>query len=123
MLILLIDDDKDLLNLTQTVLEKHGYEISAFTTAEEGIAYARSNKPNLILMDLMLPGISGEEAVKLLRSDDNLRTVPVVFLTGLVGAEESGHDQKLKVDGLNYVSLGKPFTIQKLLEIVRKFAV
>ena len=109
MRILLIDDDKDLCHLTRTALTKHGYEVSAFHDAAAGIKYAQTNKPNLIFMDVMLPGVNGAEAVKALKTDVQLKNVPVVFLTALVDREEKNlEDMGINVDGLNYRTLGKP---------------
>ena len=123
MRILLIDDDKDLCHLTKTTLTKHGYEVAAFHEAEAGIKYARNSKPNLILMDVMLPGLSGAEAVKALKADVLLRTVPVVFLTALVAGEEKDlGDTGINVSGAQYQTIGKPYEIEKLLEVVKKFA-
>lgn len=123
MKVLLIDDDKDLCHLTKTALAKQGYEVSAFHDAEAGLKYAKNNKPNLILMDVMLPGLNGAEAVRVLKADALLRSVPIVFLTALVsGEEENLEDMGLNVAGLQYRTLGKPYEIDKLLEVVRKFS-
>ena len=123
MRILLIDDDKDLCHLTRTALTKQGYEVFAFHDAAAGIKHAQSSKPNLILMDVMLPGVNGAEAVKALKTDAQLQNVPVVFLTALVDGEEKNlEDMGTNVDGLNYRTLGKPYEIEKLLEVVRKCA-
>lgn len=123
MRILLIDDDKDLCHLTKTALSKHGYEVAAFHEAEAGIKYAKSSKPNLILMDVMLPGTNGAETVKALKTDALLKNVPVVFLTALVAGEEKNlEDMGLNVDGLHYRTLGKPYEIEKLLGVVKKCA-
>ena len=123
MRILLIDDDKDLCHLTKTALIKQGYEVNAFHDAETGIKYAKNAKPNLILMDVMLPGLSGAEAVKALKADAVLGNVPVIFLTALVAGEEKNlEDVGLNVDGLHYETLGKPYEIEKLLEVVKRHA-
>lgn len=123
MRILLIDDDKDLCHLTRITLIKHGYEVSVFHDAVSGIKHAQSSKPNLILMDVMLPGVSGAEAVKALKADLQLKNIPVVFLTALVtGEEKSLEEAGLNVAGLNYRTLGKPYEIEKLLEVVRQYA-
>ena len=121
MRILLIDDDKDLCHLTKTALSKHGYEVVAFHEAEAGIKYAQNTKPNLILMDVMLPGLGGAEAVKVLKADALLKNVPVVFLTALVSGQEKGLEG-INVSGLHYQTLGKPYEIETLLEVVKKFA-
>ena len=92
--------------------------MAAFHEAEAGIKYARNSKPNLILMDVMLPGLSGAEAVKILKSDPQLKSIPVIFLTALV----SGQDEGLKginVSGLHYQTLGKPYEIEELLKLVK----
>ena len=121
MRIILIDDDKDLCHLTKLALVKNGYQVSAFNDADQGISDARKNKPDLILMDIMLPGMGGPEAVRILQSEANLKNVPVIFLTGLVaGNEATLEDVGLSVSGLNYRVLGKPYEIEKLLEVVRK---
>ena len=123
MKILLVDDDEDLCHLTKTALTKHGYEVIAFHDAEAGIKYAKNFIPNLILMDVMLPAMSGAEAVKALKADPQLKNVPVVFLTALVAGEETNLEERgLNVDGLHYWTLGKPYEIEKLLEVVKKRA-
>ena len=123
MRILLIDDDKDLCHLTKTTLTKNGYEVVAFHEAEAGIKYAKNSKPNLILMDVMLPGMNGAEAVRALKTDPQLKNVPVVFLTALVAGEETNLEEMgLSFNGLHYQTLGKPYEIEKLLEVVKKFA-
>lgn len=121
MKILLIDDDKDLCHLTKATLTKHGYEVVAFHDAAAGIKYAQNTKPNLILMDVMLPGLSGADAVKTLKTDPQLKEVPVVFLTALVSRQEEGL-KGINVDGLHYETLGKPYEIETLLGVVKKFA-
>lgn len=119
--ILLVDDDVDLCHLTKLALVKHGYQVSAFHSADEGIADARKNRPDLILMDIMLPKISGPEAMHLLKSDEHLKDIPVVFLTALIaGNEVTVQDMGLSISGLNYRMLGKPYEIDKLLEIIQK---
>ncbi len=123
MQILLIDDDKNLCHLTRIALTKHGFDLAVAHEAATGIKQAQQDKPSLILMDVMLPDISGAEAVRFLKSDPQLKDIPVVFLTGLISSGEKGiQEGGLKVDGLNYLTLGKPFEIEDLIEAVRKYA-
>jgi DNA-binding response OmpR family regulator len=123
MTILLIDDDSDLCHLTKTVLTKSGYTVNAFNDASAGIKNARETKPNLILMDIMLPGLTGPEIVSSLRADSYFKDIPVVFLTGLVSGEEDGiEDEGLMVGGFKYPTLGKPYEIDKLLSMVKRYA-
>lgn len=123
MRILLIDDDKDLCQLTQKVLTKFGYAVDAFYDAKSGIKHAREIKPNLILMDVMLPGLSGPEIVTALKAETNFKNVPVVFLTGLVsGGDADLEGEGLMVGGIQYPTLGKPYEIDRLLAVVKKYA-
>ncbi len=122
MKILLIDDDKDLCYLTRMALTKHGYQVSAFHEATLGIKEAAREKPDLIFMDVMLPGMNGAEAVKILKKNPQLKDVPVVFLTALVdGTEKNSEDAGIVVDGLHYRTFGKPYEIEKLLGVVKKY--
>ncbi|MBI4309909.1 MAG: response regulator [Candidatus Omnitrophica bacterium] len=123
--ILLIDDDRDMSHLTSTALMKKGHEVLCFQEAKKGIEEAKRQKPHLILMDVMLPGMDGGQAVKQLKMDPDLKDVPVVFLTALVSADKEGPEEVgIKVDGLTYKTLGKPYEIEQLLktveDIVRK---
>ena len=118
--IMVIDDDQDLPELIKAILLKEGYQVSAYRDAESAIADVKMQKPDLILMDVMLPGLNGAEAVKEIRKDPVNKNIPVIFLTGLV----SGRDGDLKeagihVDGLKYQTLGKPFEIKELLALVK----
>ena len=123
MRILVIDDDEDMGQLTQKVLTKNGYVVDVFCDAELGIKNARLKKPNLILMDIMLKGLSGPEIISSLKNDPQFKGVPVVFLTGLVtGGDRSLEDEGIVVGGLKYQTLGKPYEIERLLAIVKRFA-
>ncbi|MDE1920547.1 MAG: response regulator [Candidatus Omnitrophica bacterium] len=122
MKILLIDDDVDLCQLTLKVLTKHGYDVDAFQDATQGIEHARRQKPDLILMDIMMPGLSGPEIATLLKKEDHFRFVPIVFLTGLVDASETGGENDgLMVGGVKYRTLGKPYEIDNLLAMVEAY--
>lgn len=116
--ILIIDDDKDLNRLTKIVLTKEGYEVEILHDAESGVNYAKEYNPDLILMDMMLPGMSGAEAVKKIKAEDSSNNLQVIFLTALVSPRAK--DEQLSVDGLNYPTLGKPYEIEKLIRTVNK---
>ena len=116
----LIDDDRDLANLTRTALVKKGYEVLVFHEADRAIEQAKKQKPDLILMDVMLPLVSGGEAVKRLKKDPNLEDIPVVFLTALISSEEKSLEETgINIDGLNYKTLGKPYEIEQLLKLIK----
>ena len=117
--ILLIDDDRDLSNLTKMALAKKGHRVFVSHEANTAMEEAIKQNPELILMDIMLPGMNGAEIVKKMKMDPNLKDVPVVFLTALVSNNEFNLEESgIIVDGLNYKTLGKPYEIDELLELV-----
>ena len=118
--ILLIDDDQDLSNLTKMALVKKGHRVFVSHEAKSAMEEAIKQKPELILMDVMLPGMNGAEIVKRMKLDPNLKDIPVVFLTALVSNNESNLEESgIIVDGLQYKTLGKPYEIDELLELVQ----
>ncbi len=114
-LILAIDDEKDIINLLRYNLEKEGYQVLSASTGESGLELAKSKKPELILLDLMLPGIDGLEVCKLLKNLKETRHIPVIMLT----AKSSEIDQVvgLELGASDYIS--KPFGIKVLLARVK----
>ena len=117
--ILLVDDDQSLAQLTKTALVKKGYEVTVARDALKAIEGAKRQKPDLILMDIMLPQVSGGEAVRELRKNPGLTNIPVVFLTALVSSgEEDIEKTGISVDGIKYKTLGKPYEIDQLLKLV-----
>lgn len=113
--ILVIDDEKDIQKLIQYNLEKEGYSLHFAKTGEEGFELARLKKPDLILLDLMLPGMDGLEVCRLLRSSKDTRGIPVIMLT----AKSSDTDQivGLELGASDYIT--KPFSVKVLLARVK----
>ncbi len=114
-LVLVIDDEKDILKLLQYNLEKEGYQVLTAATGEAGFEMARSKSPDLILLDLMLPGVDGLEICKMLRADPKTRQVPVLMLT----AKNTETDQivGLEIGASDYIA--KPFSVRVLLARVK----
>ena len=113
--ILVIDDEKDIVKLLQYNLEKEGYQVLSSLSGEEGFETARAKKPDLILLDLMLPGVDGLEVCRLLKSDRQTRSIPVIMLT----AKGTEIDQVvgLELGASDYIS--KPFSVKVLLARVK----
>ncbi len=114
--ILVIDDEKDILKLLQYNLEKEGYFFLSAKTGEEGVEKAREKKPDLVVLDLMLPGMDGFEVCKILRADSATRHIPVLMLT----AKSSETDQivGLELGASDYIA--KPFSVKVFLARVKK---
>jgi two-component system cell cycle response regulator DivK len=114
-LILIVEDNDKNLKLVRDVLQVKGFATIEAGTAEEGIQLAASRKPDLILMDIQLPGMSGIEALKHLRSDKATASIPVVAVTASVMQQDRKLITEAGFDG--YV--GKPINIKEFLDAVR----
>ena len=118
--ILVIDDDQDLAEIIKAVLEYVGYSVLVSHEAKDGIIKAKEQKPDLILLDIVMPGMDGPEATKILKSENSTKDIPVIFLTGLVSNEDTGSGLgSINIDGVEYQNIAKPFENEKLLEIIR----
>ncbi len=113
--ILVVDDEKDLLDLIEYNLKKEGFQVLKAENGEQGIAVAKENKPDLVLLDIMMPKMDGLEAVEIMRKDDDLKRIPIIFLT-------ARSDEKTEVEGLNkggddYIT--KPISTTKLISRIK----
>ena len=113
--ILVIDDEKDLIELIRYNLEKDGFEVKGAVDGESGLALAAQELPDLILLDLMLPGIDGLEVCRMLRSETRTARIPVIMLTAR-GAE-SDRVVGLELGADDYVT--KPFSPRELTARVK----
>ncbi len=113
--ILVVDDEKDLLDLIEYNLQKEGFKVLKAENGEKGIEIAKENKPDLVLLDIMMPKMDGLEAVELMRKDDDLKRIPIIFLT-------ARSDEKTEIEGLNkggddYIT--KPISTTKLVSRIK----
>ena len=117
--IFIVDDDRDLASLTKMALVKNGYQVSVFHDAYRVLEALKDKTPSLILMDIMLPQVSGAEAVKRIKKEERLRHVPIIFMTALVNTTEEDLEKKgIKVGETNYKTFGKPYEIDELIKMV-----
>ncbi len=114
--ILVVDDEEDIRELVQLNLDREGYRVLTCETGEQAMAVARAKTPDLIVLDLMLPGIDGLEVCKRLKADSSLREIPVVMLTAK--GEESDIVAGLELGADDYIS--KPFSGKVLVARVRR---
>jgi len=116
--ILFVDDEADLTLLVKLNLEKTGlYEVRAENRALNAVKAAREFKPDLVLLDVMMPDLDGGDVAAQLKSDASLKDVPVIFLTATVLKEEVGDKGKM-IGG--YPFIPKPFRSDVLLEQIAK---
>jgi PAS domain S-box-containing protein len=113
--ILVVDDEADSLSLLTGVLASEGYEVRAADSGRLALASADARPPELILLDIRMPGMDGFEVFRRLKADDRSRRVPVIFLTAASDLEERVNG--LAVGAVDYI--GKPFQPEELLARVR----
>lgn len=114
--ILVVDDEEDVVELVRYNLEKEGYEVYSAGTGEDAFDKARSKLPDLVVLDLMLPGIDGLEVCRKLKSDSRTRHIPVIMLTAK--GEEADIVSGLELGAEDYVT--KPFSPKVLVARIRR---
>ena len=115
--ILAVDDQEDNRRILRDLLTSAGYEVIEATTGEDAVAVAETEAPDLILMDIQLPGIDGYEATRRIKANPRLRQIPLIVVTSYA---LSGDDVKAFSAGADaYVS--KPFSPRALLARVREY--
>ena len=113
--IVVIEDEPDILELLQFNLSREGYEVASAGTGNEGLATVRRETPDLVLLDLLLPGVDGLDVCRQLRSDPETREVPIIMVTAK--GEESDVVLGLGLGADDYVQ--KPFSPRELIARVR----
>jgi two-component system, cell cycle response regulator DivK len=115
--VLVVDDHQDNRRILRDLLASAGYEVIEATTGDDGVAMAKARTPDLILMDIQLPGIDGYEATRRIKADDALRRIPLIVVTSYA---LSGDDAKALAAGADaYVA--KPFSPRAMLAKIREY--
>ena len=112
--ILVADDEPALLRLLEFVLGRKGYDIHGVLTGKAAVEYLMSNRPDLVILDVMMPGLDGYEVLSFIRSDDSLAGIPVVMLTARAQLDDIQKGLSLGADAY----LAKPFDPEELLSVV-----
>ncbi len=113
--ILVVDDEEDILELVRYNLAKNGYKTVCVGTGEDALKAAKSESPDLIILDLMLPGVDGLEVCKILKADSRTSAIPIVMLTAK--GEEADVVTGLELGADDYIT--KPFSPRILLARLR----
>ncbi|MEP7209140.1 MAG: response regulator [Casimicrobiaceae bacterium] len=113
--ILIVEDNEKNMKLVRDVLQVKGYATLEAGTGEDGVRLAREHRPDLILMDIQLPGISGIEALQVLRSEPHTADIPVIAVTASVMQQ----DRTLITEAGFDAYVGKPIDLKTFLEAVR----
>ena len=109
--ILVVDDEEDILHFLELVLREKGYEVATASSGHEALTRAQLVRPDLILLDIMMPQMDGWEVLKLLRVDEGTSDIPVAMLSARTEAKD--RVQGLQEGAVDYIC--KPFSLQDLL--------
>ena len=115
--ILIVDDEPDILEIVSFRLKKAGYKVLTAEDGQEALDIVRSKKPDLILLDLTLPGIDGYEVCRILKADKIFKSIPIIFLTASQVIKVEERSKGAEAD--DYIL--KPFEPEELLEKVKRF--
>jgi len=115
-LVLIIEDNEKNMKLARDVLQARGYRTLEAVTGEEGVRLAKEGKPDLVLMDIQLPGINGIDALKQLRADPATARIPIVAFTASVTPTDRTQISQAGFDGF----LSKPINLKEFLETVKR---
>jgi DNA-binding response OmpR family regulator len=113
--ILIVDDEPDAVLMLTMRLEANGYAVISAADGEKGLEKARSEKPDLILLDVMMPKIDGYQVCRLLKFDKNFRHIPIIMIT----ARTQDEDKKVARDTGADAYITKPYEAKELLATIK----
>ncbi len=115
--ILIVEDNELNMKLFNDLLQAHGYDTVQTTDGRDAVGLVREHMPDLILMDIQLPEISGLEVTKILKADDELKHIPVIAVTAFA---MKGDEEKIREGGCeSYIA--KPISVPIFLETISQF--
>ena len=117
MKVLIIDDDNFIRTVYKSAFEQENIKVDAVETGEAGLESAKAQKPDLILLDMILPGMSGFVILKELKSDGTLKDVPVIVFSSL--SQQSDIDEALKLGALKHMPKDQ-FSVAQIVAEVKK---
>src|SRR5436853_3510179 len=115
--VLIVEDNELNMKLFNDLLEAHGYFTLQTKDGVEALRLARTHRPDLILMDIQLPEVSGLEVTKWLKEDDDLRSIPIIAVTAFA---MKGDEQKIR-DGGCEAYIAKPISVASFMNTVERF--
>jgi CheY-like chemotaxis protein len=113
--VLIIDDQPFFITMQETLLKKQGYRVLSASNGQEGLAKAKQHKPNLILLDIEMPGMDGFAVCQKLKQDESLKNIPVIVLTATQDAKLNERAFKAGAE----ITLLKTVPADRLLNMVR----
>lgn len=114
---MVVEDNELNMRLFNDLLEAQGYKVVKTSRGLEAIDLARTHKPDLVLMDIQLPEVSGLEVIRWMKEDDGLSHIPIIAVTAFA---MKGDEERIRAGGCE-AYLSKPISVAKFLETVRRF--
>ena len=114
--VLIAEDEPHIVESLSFVLQRKGYEVEAVFDGETALAQLRSHRPDVMILDVMLPRVNGFEVLKQVKSDAALHSVPVIILTAKGQAQDRRMAEEIGADGF----MTKPFSNQEVIDEVRR---
>ncbi len=114
--ILVVDDEPDIVNIVERILKKHGFETMGAYSGEETLNILKKEKPDLILLDIMMPGMDGWETAKKIKENPETKDIPIVFLT--IRGEEEDQEKSFIYSKAN-AHITKPIIEEKLIATIK----
>ena len=115
--ILVVEDQEDLRGILRDLLTGSGYEVAEAADGRDGVAKAKSERPDLILMDIQMPVVDGYEATHQIKADPNLKATPVIAVSSFA---MKGDEQKARAAGCDHY-ITKPYSPMQLLGLIRGY--
>ncbi len=116
-LVLIVEDNELNMKLFNDLLEAHGYETLQTRSGVEAVELARTHRPDLILMDIQLPEVSGLQVIMWIKNDEDLKHIPIIAITAFA---MKGDEEKIRQGGCD-AYLSKPISVVKFLETVGRY--
>ncbi|MBF0533265.1 MAG: response regulator [Candidatus Omnitrophica bacterium] len=118
--ILVVDDDPAMVAVLESWLRNDGYQVKSAISAAAAFVRLEAEPFDCVVLDLMIPGLSGVDIAKKLRGQPRWEKTPLVFITATLGVENDKGDERLEISDQSYPIFAKPLHRQKFLSVVRK---
>jgi CheY-like chemotaxis protein len=116
--LLVVDDDPDILTLMEEALTFHGYQVSTASGGEDALDQVQASQPDLILLDLRMPGVDGYEVIRRLKSEEATRPIPVIVITASPVDKQRDKVRVLGMGAAQYIT--KPLSIEALIREIKR---
>lgn len=118
--ILVIDDDLGMIRVLEKHLNSQNYDMIGALNGKDGIARAGEGDIDCILLDVMMPNLSGAEVTRILQKNPVTKEIPIIFITVTISKKEDKVDKEIEVDGKLYPAFAKPLYFPKLMSVIRQ---